>query len=422
MTAGTQPDLTISSGALTATPSTVAQGGSVQLSAWTVRNQGSAASGGFSNGFYLSSDPVITSSDTYLTGNSNNSLAPGTSFNWGGPTLTIPAATTPGTFYIGILVDNANAVAESSETNNYVSTAITVTSDNALPSITSLSPPSRAAGGPAFTLTVVGSGFVSTSRVRCNGSDRATTFVSAEQLKADILASDIASAGPATITVFNPSPGAGLSSPSRTFRILPTVRLTPSISSLSPSSIEAGSSGFELTVNGSNFVKDAVAESRVRFNNQERPTTFLSSAQLRVTLSDNDIARGGTINITVSNEAGGVASNPQSFAITNPRPSVCCLDPISAVAGRGPFTLIVYGSSFVPTSVVQWNGSNRDTRFIDSAELRAAIPAGDIAQLAQPTSLSLTPHQVAAPRALETSKLSPSQLGPLRSSTSTRLR
>ena len=61
------PDLTISSGALTATPSTVAQGGSVQLSAWTVRNQGSAASGFFSNGFYLSSDPVITSSDTYLT-------------------------------------------------------------------------------------------------------------------------------------------------------------------------------------------------------------------------------------------------------------------------------------------------------------------------------------------------------------------
>ena len=127
MTTAGQPDLTISSGALTATPSTVAQGGSVRLSAWTVRNQGSAASGFFSNGFYLSSDPVITSSDTYLTGNSNNSLAPATSFNWGGPTLTIPAPTTPGTYYIGILVDSGNAVTESSETNNYVSTQITVT-------------------------------------------------------------------------------------------------------------------------------------------------------------------------------------------------------------------------------------------------------------------------------------------------------
>ncbi len=153
----------------------------------------------------------------------------------------------------------------------------------------------------------------------------------------------------------------------------------PSISGLSPSSIETGSSGFELTVNGSNFVKDSVAESRVRFNNQERPTTFLSSAQLRVRISERDVASGGTVNITVVNTSGGATSNSQTFAITTPPPSICCLDPISAIAGSGPFTLIVYGSSFVPTSVVQWNGSNRDTTFIDHRTLTAAITAPDIA-------------------------------------------
>jgi hypothetical protein len=121
------PDLVITTGSPSATPSTVAAGGHVTLSAWTVKNQGTVSSGGFSSGFYLSTDSVITASDTYLTGNSNSSgLAAGAQFNWGGPTLTIPAATPPGNYYIGILVDRANAVSESDENNNYVSRLIHV--------------------------------------------------------------------------------------------------------------------------------------------------------------------------------------------------------------------------------------------------------------------------------------------------------
>jgi subtilase family serine protease len=120
------PDLTITTGSPTPTPSTVAPGGTVILSAWTVTNQGTVASGGFSNGFYLSTDAVITSADTYLDGNSNSTLVGGASFAWGGPTLTIPGGTAPGTYYVGVLVDPTDAVTEFSESNNYVSTLITV--------------------------------------------------------------------------------------------------------------------------------------------------------------------------------------------------------------------------------------------------------------------------------------------------------
>jgi hypothetical protein len=60
---------------------------------------------------------------------------------------------------------------------------------------------------------VSGSNFISGSVVRWNGSGRATTFVSATQLNASILASDIASAGTAQVTVFNPAPGGDTSSP-----------------------------------------------------------------------------------------------------------------------------------------------------------------------------------------------------------------
>jgi subtilase family serine protease len=129
VTAGaiSRADLRITTGNLAVYPSTVAQGGTVHLSDWTVKNEGTAASGAFSNGFYLSKNQVISSSDTYLTGNSNSSLSAGAQHSWGGVTLTIPVGTLPGNYYIGIVVDRANTVAESHETNNYVSSPITVT-------------------------------------------------------------------------------------------------------------------------------------------------------------------------------------------------------------------------------------------------------------------------------------------------------
>jgi hypothetical protein len=89
---------------------------------------------------------------------------------------------------------------------------VTITpSLNPVPALTSLSPNSTTAGGPAFTLTVNGTNFITGSVVRWNGSDRATTFVSSTQLRAAIPASDIATAGTATITVFNPGAGGGTS-------------------------------------------------------------------------------------------------------------------------------------------------------------------------------------------------------------------
>src|SRR5205823_1071084 len=74
-----------------------------------------------------------------------------------------------------------------------------------------LVPDAIAPGGAGFTLTVNGTGFVSGSVVNWNGSARATTFVSNSQLTGNILASDIATASTASITVVNPTPGGGRS-------------------------------------------------------------------------------------------------------------------------------------------------------------------------------------------------------------------
>ena len=66
------------------------------------------------------------------------------------------------------------------------------------PVLNSLNPSSAIAGGPAFTLTVSGSNFVSNSTVRWNGANRTTTFVSSSQLTAAIPAADIATQGTAS--------------------------------------------------------------------------------------------------------------------------------------------------------------------------------------------------------------------------------
>ena len=70
---------------------------------------------------------------------------------------------------------------------------------------------SVAPGSAGFQLTVSGTGFVSASVVNWNGSPRATTFINASQLKAAILASDLATAGTAYVTVSSPAPGGGKS-------------------------------------------------------------------------------------------------------------------------------------------------------------------------------------------------------------------
>jgi hypothetical protein len=82
-----------------------------------------------------------------------------------------------------------------------------------VPVLGGLGPSSATSGGAALALTVTGGNFVPGSVVRWNGADRATTFVSGGQLEAAVLASDIATAGTAQVTVFTPAPGGGQSTP-----------------------------------------------------------------------------------------------------------------------------------------------------------------------------------------------------------------
>ena len=87
------------------------------------------------------------------------------------------------------------------------------TSTSPPPTVSSMSPTTVPAGGDGFTLTVNGSGFVSSSVVRWNGVTIPATFVSPTRLEANIGAANLAAAGPVNVRVLTPEPGGGTSSP-----------------------------------------------------------------------------------------------------------------------------------------------------------------------------------------------------------------
>ena len=80
-----------------------------------------------------------------------------------------------------------------------------------MPTVSSMSPTTAPAGGDGFTLTVNGSGFVSSSVVRWNGVTIPATFVSPTRLQANIGAANLAAAGPVNVRVLTPEPGGGTS-------------------------------------------------------------------------------------------------------------------------------------------------------------------------------------------------------------------
>src|SRR5271157_864401 len=124
-----------------------------------------------------------------------------------------------------------------------------------VPSITSISPSSITAGGPTFTLTVNGSGYLAAnSVVQVNGSNRPTVFKSAIQLTATIFATDIASPATLQITVFNPlatAPNGGFTSNAAPLAV--GAAAVPVLISASPEFATQGGERLRMTLVGANF-------------------------------------------------------------------------------------------------------------------------------------------------------------------------
>ena len=190
----------------------------------------------------------------------------------------------------------------------------TSSGSNATPTITAIAPDSAVAGGAAFALTITGTNFVAASVVNFGGWPVATTFVSSTQLTAAIPAADIAATGTPAVTVTNPAPS-GTSKPINFSITGSTSGSGPSIQLLAPNCIPAGEPSFQLeVVSGSNFVANSV----VRWNGSDQPTTMNAVNGLLAQIPASDIAAVGTASVTVfSPGSGGGSSNALTFTINS---------------------------------------------------------------------------------------------------------
>lgn len=278
-----------------------------------------------------------------------------------------------------VFVDsNNNRIRRVSRTSFFCekSGTITIAGSNPVPQITSISPTGALQNSGAVTLTVEGTGFVSGAEVRWNGSARATSYLGPSQLTAAITAADLAESGVISVTVSNPPPGGGVSGPASFLVTAPNP--LPQLVALDPSTAVQGSGGLTLSVTGNGFVSGAI----VRWDGQNRATTFVSSTRLTAQLLAGDLAGTGTAVVTAVNPTpGGGISNSLSFTITsqaNPAPVIVGLSPASVTAGGQPFTLTVTGSNFISGSKVELNGSERQTTYQSPTQLTAAVLATDI--------------------------------------------
>jgi hypothetical protein len=222
--------------------------------------------------------------------------------------------------------------------------------------VTFLNPASATVGSvPATGLQIVinGAGFVGNALIVWNVGPNQVTFtpsgVSSTQLAVTIPASFFATPGTVPLAVQLPgsavsgASGAGSSTTTEVSNIVnftvcavgspPCGGTTPTVTSLSPSSIGAGSAAFTLTVTGTNFVTGASA-SVLNWNNMPiTPTTVTNATTLSAKIPASDVATIGTASVSVSNAASsGSTSTPATFTITSAAPSMAAILQSNAVS------------------------------------------------------------------------------------------
>jgi len=169
----------------------------------------------------------------------------------------------------------------------------------------------RGSGNTPVTFT--GTGYSSPeTTVSIGGSALSLTNVSSNSLTANVTSNYFTTAGTLTMTLSNPTPGGGSVSTN-----LAVVTPVPTIASLSPASVVAGTGDTLLTVSGTGFFGDSV----VRWNGTDLVTSYNSPSQLTATIPAASLSNMAVASVTVATpDVGGLfqESVVSIFQVTSP--------------------------------------------------------------------------------------------------------
>ena len=185
-------------------------------------------------------------------------------------------------------------------------------------SISSLDPPVAVPGATFLSalVRVRGAGFVDGMVVRWNGAARTTSFLSSSNIALSVRSADIATAGTANITVFDPTTGS--ETPARVFFVDLTKPGIPQMTSLGGNTDAVAGSPVSFAINGSGFVIGSV----VRVTGSTVPPGNLrynGPGIIGLTIPGTLIPTAGTYRITVFNPGpNGGESNALQLTVRAP--------------------------------------------------------------------------------------------------------
>jgi hypothetical protein len=176
------------------------------------------------------------------------------------------------------------------------------------PQVTSVAPSSGAVGSGPTDVVVTGVGFFITSQITFDGAPSATVYQDATHLKATLTAAQLVSAGTISVRVVNSAPGGGTS----TALGFTVNNAAPTITSLNPTTVPAGSPDRALTITGTGFVSTSTARS----NGVLLMTTYVTATTLSAVVPSSHLLNPGSVAITVTNPApGGGTSAAKSLVV-----------------------------------------------------------------------------------------------------------
>lgn len=194
-----------------------------------------------------------------------------------------------------------------------ISNAVNLNVVYPVPQLESISPETKCVGDPAFTMTLSGTGFTPFSSVMFDDEELIFTYINSTTLQVNITRIYMLEPRQFEIVISNPLPGGGMSAPI-SFDVVVVQSL--SISKITPAVKYAGERGFLMKVIGENFTPSTVG----KIDGNIRPTTYLSSTEIIVSILDLDISTTGKKRINVAYPSlGGIESNSLIFLVVSPK-------------------------------------------------------------------------------------------------------
>ncbi len=328
---------------------------------------------GFVSGATLTFDPPtgsnIDSSSTWLNFNSSSRI-----------TYQINNDNDAGTWRVRVNNPDGTTSSWRSFTVNAASTAS--------PAISGVSPTSMPGSTSRQTLTINGSNFVNGATLtfdpptgsNINSSSSWLTFNSSSRITYQI--NNDNDAGTWQVRVTNPD---GRTSGWASFTVTAPATPSPTITSVSPTSMPGSTSRQTLTINGSNFVSGATLTfDPPTGGNIESSSTWLTfSSSSRITYQINNDNDAGNWLVRVTNP-DGKTSGWTSFTVTvtaTPSPTITGVSPASIPASSSDQTLTINGSGFVngatltfdPPTGGDLNSNASKLTYVSSGQIRYQI-------------------------------------------------